>query len=158
MHSKVSNSYPNFKVLILYSFGFFVTMFAFFSAASVYSKVLKEKGFGNLGFYGLAVLYVSLSMSSFVAPTIASMLKTQRVLQIGTISFTAWVFTGYVATIDNISETMVQIAVILGSIINGFGGSIFWVAQGKYLSHCVRICEEKSGMYTSVFWTICLGS
>ena len=38
--------YPNFKLLLLFSSGFFVTLFSFFCAASVYSKILKEKGYG----------------------------------------------------------------------------------------------------------------
>lgn len=69
-------AYPNFKLLLLYSSAFFVTLFAFFSGASIYSKILKEKGYGNLGFYGLAVLYVCLSISSLIAPSVASMLKS----------------------------------------------------------------------------------
>jgi hypothetical protein len=56
------------------------------------------------------------------------------------------------------NEGLVTFAVYIGSILNGVGGSIFWVAQGKYLSQCVLICEEKSGLYTSIFWTITLGS
>jgi MFS family permease len=47
---------------------------------------------------------------------------------------------------------------MFGSVSNGIGASIIWVAQGKYLSNCVKICEEKSGMYASLFWTIALGS
>ena len=67
--------YPNFKLLVLFSSGFFVTLFSFFSAASVYSKILNEKGYGSLGFYGLGVLYVLFSLTSFIAPSIAGLLK-----------------------------------------------------------------------------------
>ncbi len=49
-------------------------------------------------------------------------------------------------------------SIVTGSICNGVGGSIIWVAQGKYLANCVKKCEERSGLYTSLFWTICLGS
>ena len=67
---------PNFKALLAFSFGFFATMFSFFSAANIFSKLLKERGYGNLGFYGLAILYVTLSLSSFAAPSVAGALKT----------------------------------------------------------------------------------
>jgi hypothetical protein len=89
---------------------------------------MKERGYGNLGFYGLAVLYVCLSLTSFIAPSIAGMMRTQRVLQIGCLSFTLWIVTGLVATLENVSEGVVTVAVIGGSICNGVGGSIIWVA------------------------------
>ncbi len=66
---------PNFKALLGLAFAFFMTLFSFFSAANVFSKLMKERGYGNLGFYGLAVLYVTLSVSSFAAPSIAGALK-----------------------------------------------------------------------------------
>lgn len=59
---------------------------------------------------------------------------------------------------DGVSEGTVVFTVMLGSVCNGVGGAIFWVAQGKYLSNIVMICEEKSGLYTSIFWSITLGS
>jgi hypothetical protein len=38
----------------------------------------------------------------------------------------------------------------------GFGGSILWVAQGKYLSNCSN--ETNKGMYTSIFWAFYISS
>ena len=132
---------PNFKALLGLSFGFFTTLFSFFSAANVFSKLMKERGYGNLGFYGLAVLYVALSLSSFAAPSVAGSMKTQRVLQIGCFSFTLWVLSGLVATLEGVSEGLATVSVVAGSICNGVGGSIIWVAQGKYLANCVKKCE-----------------
>jgi hypothetical protein len=135
-----------------------VTLFSFFCAASIYSKILKERGYGSLGFYGLGVLYVCLSLTSFIAPSVAGLLKPQKIIQITSISFTLWIVSGLIATIEGASEGLVTFAVMLGSVSNGVGGAIFWVAQGKYLSNCVKICEDKSGLYSSLFWTIALGS
>ena len=59
---------------------------------------------------------------------------------------------------DNPNESLVTFAVVTGSAINGIGASIFWVAQGKYLSDLVKICEDRQGLYSSLFWTIALGS
>lgn len=67
--------YPNIKPLLFLSVGFFILLFSFFSAASVYSKILKDKGFGSLGFYGLGILYFFMSLTSLAAPSIASKLK-----------------------------------------------------------------------------------
>lgn len=59
---------------------------------------------------------------------------------------------------EGASDTLVSFSVIFGSICNGVGGSVFWCSQGKYLSNLVMICQEKSGLYTSIYWTITLGS
>lgn len=103
-------------------------MFSFFSAASIYSKILKEKGFGSLGFYGLGILYCALSLTSIAAPSIAALMKTQRVIQLGTLAFTIWVLTGLVASVDGVNESLVTFAVIFGSICCGSGAAVFWVA------------------------------
>jgi hypothetical protein len=50
-------------------------MFAFFSAVNVYSKILEDKGYGDLGFYGIGTLYISLSLSCFAAPSVVGMLR-----------------------------------------------------------------------------------
>jgi hypothetical protein len=72
--NKATSSWPNIKAMLMFSFGFFITLFAFFSSANVYSKILKERGYGNLGFIGLAVMYLFLSTTSFVAPSIAGLM------------------------------------------------------------------------------------
>ncbi len=96
------------------SFGFFVTLFAFFSSANVYSKILKERGYGNLGFIGMAVIYFCMALTSFVAPSIAGLMSNQRALQIGGASFTIYVMTGLVACADGVSEGLVTLAVVFG--------------------------------------------
>jgi hypothetical protein len=74
------NSYPNLKTLILFASGFFVILWSFFSVATVSGKLIKDKGYGNLGFHGLTSLYLSFSCFCMFAPSIASMMKTQRAL------------------------------------------------------------------------------
>jgi hypothetical protein len=142
----------------LVSCGNFVILWTFFSVATVSGKLIKEKGFGNLGFYGLTVLYLTFSCFCFVAPSAANMMNTKRGIQLGALSFTILEFCYYIATMESASTSLVTFSVIFGSICNGVGGSVFWTAHGKYLSDLVMICQEKSGLYTSVYWTITLGS
>jgi hypothetical protein len=103
-------------------------MFAFFSAVNVYSKILEDKGYGDLGFYGIGTLYISLSLSCFAAPSIVGMMKIQKILIIGEFSFTIWIIAGYVATRDYVSKDLTAVAVIFGSLCNGVGSSVFWIA------------------------------
>ena len=49
---------------------------------------------------------------------------------------------------------MIGFIAIGSSVIEGVGGSVLWVAQGKYMSDCIKICPEKAGLMTSIFWTI----
>ena len=40
--------------------------------------------------------------------------------------------------------------------LNGWGASILWVAQGKYMSECAT--DFNKGMFNSVFWIFNMGS
>ena len=42
--------------------------------------------------------------------------------------------------------------IIFSACLNGFGGSIIWVAHGQYISECAS--EENKGLFNSVFWAI----
>ena len=67
----MDEKYPNLKAMLLISAGFFFVLFAFSSAANVYSKLLRQNGHGDLGFYGLAIVYLVFGISCFGAPSIA---------------------------------------------------------------------------------------
>ena len=74
------NEWQNLRATIMLSLGFFITLFAFFSSANVYSKILLERGYGSLGFIGLGVLYFSMGITSIFAPSLAGMVTNQRAL------------------------------------------------------------------------------
>jgi hypothetical protein len=52
--------------------------------------------------------------------------------------------------------TLMYILLMVCAAATGFGGSILWVAQGKYLSNCSN--ETNKGMYTSIFWAFYISS
>ena len=110
------NEWQNLKATLMLYFGFFITLFAFFSSANVYSKILKDRGYGSLGFIGLAVLYSSMGITSIFAPSIAGLMSNQRALQIGGLSFTIYVVSGLVACWDGVSEGLVIFAVVFGCL------------------------------------------
>ena len=59
---------------------FFILMFANFSTVSIYSKVLREIGHENLGFYSLAILYTTSAFSNLVIPYIVNTTVNKRML------------------------------------------------------------------------------
>ena len=114
-----------------------MTLFAFFSAVNIYSKLLLDLGYGNLGFHGVGLLYFVFSLTSFAAPSVVGMMKSQTALILGEISFTIWILSALIATQFQLSEGAVSFVVLFGSAINGIGGSLIWTAQGKYISDLV---------------------
>lgn len=87
----------NVKAILTLAMAFFVLFIAFTSSANIYSKLMRESGYGNLGFYGLSLLYASFSVGCFLAPSIASMIaKPQRAFQGSAITYTIWILGAYI--------------------------------------------------------------
>ena len=69
----------NIKAILTLAMAFFTLFVPFTSSGNIYSKLMRESGYGNLGFYGLSLLYASFSIGCFLAPSITSMIsKPQR--------------------------------------------------------------------------------
>ncbi|CDW81126.1 major facilitator superfamily protein [Stylonychia lemnae] len=115
--------YPNIKNVLYLSVCFFVLFFTYAASANVASKALKECGFNNLGYYSLSTVFMVFGLGSFFSSNIY------------------------------LSYNLVVGFVIFCSILIGFAASILWVAQGKYLSDCSLVCQDKKGRYQGLFWT-----
>jgi len=50
------------------------------------------------------------------------------------------------------SDTFTRAIMILAAILNGFGATILWVAQGEYINRCSN--EEGKGFFFGFFWSI----
>ena len=44
----------------------------------------------------------------------------------------------------------------MSAALNGFGASIIWVAQGRYVSECAT--DLNMGLFNAIFWAIYMGS
>ena len=51
-----------------------------------------------------------------------------------------------------LEKDFVSTYIIVASCMNGFGGAILWVAQGRYISRIAT--DQNKGTYNSVFWAI----
>jgi hypothetical protein len=65
----------NVKAILTLALGFLIMFVAFTSSANIYSKLMRDQGYGNLGFYGMALLYISFSIGCFLAPSVTSMVS-----------------------------------------------------------------------------------
>jgi len=97
----------------------------------------------TLGFWVLGILYITFSISNFLAPAIISKIGISKSLVIGA--------TGYIMFIAaNINGFPVFL--IIGAIFNGFGAAILWTSQGTYVTQWSR--KEDLGRNSGIFFAI----
>ncbi len=48
------------------------------------------------------------------------------------------------------NKGFIKFVLLFTAAINGFGASILWVAQGRYISRIAN--DENKGMFNSIFW------
>jgi MFS family permease len=135
----------NFDILLVLSFGFFLLFTAFNTAQSLSVTVLKDNDFGELGFYSLAVLYMSFGVSSFFAAPIVKRCGERTSLVVASLAyilFTA-VFILPALRSENpdrdgwlLSRGFIRTIIILTSILDGVGAGVLWVAQGTTIAKC----------------------
>ena len=103
---------------------------------------MTELDLGNLGFYSLAVLYCVFGFSSFVATPIVNKCGERLSMFAGALCYTFYIASFILAATPtqypdtNMSKTFISAVILIAAAINGFGASILWVAQGKYISMC----------------------
>ena len=123
---------------------------------------MRENGFENLGFYSLCVIYVFFALASLFMGKVLTRLKAKTSIAIGSTAYALWIFSisltvisfKYKQTAQYLSAGFVNFIVMLCSIFCGIGAAFLWVAQGKYLSDCAMVCQEKKGLYQSIFWSM----
>ncbi|CDW80012.1 major facilitator superfamily protein [Stylonychia lemnae] len=151
--------YPNLKAVLSISGCFFLQFIAANSTMNVVSTTLKDCGFDNLGFYSLAVIYMVFGLSSLIAPPIIKRLKPNLSMVLGSLCYDIWLISLSLPAIllkskdlkEVLTYNQVILIVIIASAIMGFGATLIWIGQGKYLSDCSKQKIERKGIYSSIF-------
>ncbi|KAN0029755.1 hypothetical protein ACTA71_007892 [Dictyostelium dimigraforme] len=117
----------------------FCILFSAFSPTQILQTTINQ----NLGYYTLAVLYSSLSISNFISPFIVSKLGEKPSLIIGTLSYALYIGSNIYVT---------QPSLYISSILVGFGGAILWNAQGSLVIKYST--EETIGANTGLFFSL----
>lgn len=152
---------PNIGKLLILSVGFQLLFCVFNTAQNLASQVLDDLGFGNFGFYSLGVLYFAFAICCFVATPIVNSCGERFSMTLGALCYT--LYTGsfilasapikYQEEADSnffMSQGFIKFVILLTAAINGFGASILWVAQGRYLSRIAN--DTNKGTFNSIFW------
>jgi len=138
----------------------FLLLFSVFNTAqSLAAKVLSDLGFGNLGFYSLAVLYFSFALSCLVASAIVNKMGERFSLAVGSQCYTLYISSFALAAASAekpdsnswfLNSTFISSAILIAAAANGFGAAILWTAQGRYVSRIAS--ESNKGTFFGVFW------
>jgi MFS family permease len=154
----------NFGKLLILSLGFLLLFNVFNTAQNLASQVLDDLGFGDLGFYSLGVLYFAFSLSCFVATPIVNKCGERISMTVGALCYTLYTASFMLASaplqypdtdIWILKKGVIEAVIIVTAISNGFGASILWVAQGRYISRIAN--DTNKGSFNSIFWA-CLQS
>ncbi|KAJ6250654.1 et translation product-related [Anaeramoeba flamelloides] len=124
---------------LLASFGFFFIFCGEESAESLLTKFNDQ-----LGYYSLAILYLTFAFSLLIlAPPLVKMLGPRICMVIGSVSYLTFVLS---------MINVVPWVFLTASAFIGFGGAILWCGNGYYL---IRITKPSSiGTVTGLFQTL----
>ena len=123
--------------------------------------VLEQDGYHDLGYYILAVLYLSIAFGSLISTAINKKLGTYKCLILGGFGHFSFVFASTVpaykydhpeSTSFLTSSGFMGSFLILCAILNGLGASIIWVAEGSYVAECA--IPRTRGFFYGFFWMV----
>ena len=137
-------------MLILYT--------ALYSCANLQSTVLKDDGFGQLGFYILALLYLAMVFGAIVSTAVINKYGTKVCLVAGAIGTTVWIaLTLFAARHQNIGRQnelqyheMVTWILIISTLVNGVTIGALWTAANTYVALCAA--RNNKGYFFGYFW------
>jgi hypothetical protein len=109
---------------------------AFFSSANSASKVLRDCGFANLGFYSLSMLYLNFGLSSLWTPMVVKKLQPKMSMVIASLFYSLWIISLALTSAALKNETIREMlsynaiaVMVLGvGFISGAGCSLLWIA------------------------------
>ncbi len=127
---------------------------------------MKDFGYGNLGFYNIAVLFLVYAIGSFFSTAMVNKMGIKFGLTLGAVFKSLWVLAAVVPAYGSISsqrntywlysQEFIYPFQLTMSAICGIGNSLVWPAQGKYIADCAN--EQTKGFYYGYFWAYYMSS
>ena len=151
--------------MTILSVGFLFLFIAFNSAANISAQALENNGFGGLGFYTMATLYLVYALCSLFSSFLVNKLGDKSSLFLSGLCYAFWIFCFLPAAFypDNkdsssfiFNRTFINFLSLFSAAVNGFGSSVLWVAQGKYVGECAN--DQNKGFFFGYFWAFFTGS
>lgn len=127
----------------------FLLVFSSFQTVQLYASKLYGPSIDSMM---LGTLYLVFSFSSLIAPAIVLHCGVRLSLFIGVSGYAALVG----VSLLYFQKWVSSVFVILGGVINGFGASLLWSAQGRIMLGNTN--DENRGFLVSVFWMFFMGA
>lgn len=118
-----------------------------------------------MGFYALGVLYCTFGAMSFFASPIVLCLGDKWTMFVGALCYAFYVG-AFILALERSEHpdsekwasmyNFIYGFILVSAAICGFGASILWVAEGKYISNCAQ--KANSGFFNSFFWAFLMSS
>ena len=135
------------------------------SCQNMTSLVLEQDGLKNLGFYILAVLFLSIAISAPVTTALLKRLGLKKSLVLGGFGYVSLIFAMIFPAVkydrpDSDSfvtdEGFIVGILVLCAVLNGFGASLVFVANGSYIAACAT--PKTKGFFFGFFWMTFMSS
>ena len=128
---------------------------------------MEDDGLGKLGFWSIALMYLSIAFGSIFSTVIMKRIGDINCMAIGSLFNTPWIMSMALCGMRGdlkegdlmpwyLTATFITPLILILSILNGLGQGIQWVGQGKYVSDCAT--EETKGFFFSYFWAFYMSS
>ena len=135
---------------------------AFNSSSNIQSEILEHNGFGQLGYFILAVTYLFIGVGSLISTAMINKYGTRKSLILGGIGVTIWILSTLLAVKreklneNGVGDGLIYMGLFLAAILNGFTVGILWTAANQYIADCSS--EENKGFFFSYFWAFYMTS
>ena len=121
------------------SFAYLILTTAYNPSLNFASKIIKDFGYENLGFYSVALLYLASSISSLLAPGFVNKFGIIKSFIIGSLLYPLCILSfilpasaserpSYSYQSIFFSKYFIWTLIIITSILNGMGAGLLWVA------------------------------
>lgn len=87
-----SGKFQNLDRVLLLTFAFFIMFTSFMTCQSITPKIMKELGYGNIGFINLAIIYGSFCLFSLLSVYINRKLGHRMTLFLSSSLYAIWAF------------------------------------------------------------------
>lgn len=131
------------------SIGFMLLFISFQTMSNIMVTILKSvkednKGYSADAMIGLAIIYVVLALSNFIAPSVVNMLGARLAMIFGAATYAL-----YIASFFIVQSWVLYVV----SFLLGIGAAIIWTAQGTYLTQNSdeRTISRNSGIFWATF-------
>ena len=141
--------------VVHWGIGFCLVFTSFGPCHNIVSEAFDQAEYDSLGQYSIGIIYLVFAICSLLWTPLVESLGPIKSMWLGSLCYFIWVSSGLLPVAFQKTpfiEALVWIIMTITGAINGFGASLLWIGQGKYISNWWT--DENKGIYYGVWWLI----